>query len=151
MTKVDEIVVELISTAGAVIGAGKSILQGLEFIRGIKDSSVISAYFKLDGSRIAGSDKIEIEKHPDKGRNDVWWFSVKELQDYTFVRVPVIESCVEELPGRIQGEPNPTTQYWQWVAPIPRGRIANEKSPNILVDFLVVGYRPKALLDHFSS
>jgi len=135
------------------IAVAQGVLQFLGYIRGIRDSNVISALFRWDGTRIEGSEKIEIEKHPKEGQDNIWWFSVKEVPEYTFVRIPVIESCVQELAGLVGGEKNPDTRYWRWVAQERRGVIVDGQyePPNLKVDFLVVGYRPKALIKHFSS
>ena len=150
--------VEPISTAGAVIGVGKSVLQVMEQIRGIADSSVISAYFKWDGSRIEGSDKIEVERiFEDEAPHEMdgmWWFSVKEVEDYAFVRMPLVESGLDELLGWAGGV-MADARYWRWIARPQTGTFVGGKwlvvPPNVKVDFIVVGYKPKALLEHFKS
>ena len=83
----------------------------------------------------------------------MWWFSVKDLADYTFVRLPVIESCTHELVGCVGGDKNPDPRYWRWVAQERQGVIVGGQSspPNVKVDFMVVGYRPKALIKHFTT
>jgi hypothetical protein len=76
---------------------------------------------------------------------------VKPLEDYAFVREPTVESCAYELVGQVAGEPNPDALYWRWIAPVLPGRIYGGDSINLKVDFLVFGYKPKALIKHFSS
>jgi hypothetical protein len=115
-------------------------------------ADVISALFAADGTRLDGTDLISVERHTVKGRDDVWWYSVHEVPEYTFVRFPVIESCLEELPGTVVGERNPDARYWRWIATLPRNVIVGSgDAPNIKVHFIVVGYKPKALLKHFST
>lgn len=140
-----------ISTVSSVIGLTKSVYQALDFLRGVADSGVIAAYFRYDCTRVYGSDRIEIEMHPDEERNTVWWYSVKSLEDYVFIRVPVVESCAYELAGQEKDKPLPDAKFWRWVAPALPGRIYGGTPVNIMVDFLVFGYRPKALIKYFST
>ncbi len=109
-------------------------------------------YFRWDCERIEGDDKISVELH--RGNDDaVWWYSVAELAEYTFLRMPVIESCAHELAGLVEGDRNPDARYWRWVAPVQPGVIVGGgvPPPNLKVDFIVVGYRPKALIKAFTS
>ncbi len=134
-----------------IIGVGRSAYQALNFIRGLKDSSVISAMFRWDGTRLEGNDKIVVELHK-QDPDSVWYYSVEDVPDYIFVRVPVIESGIEELLGQIPEATNPTTQFWRWVQAARSGTIVGSGDPaNVQVDFIIIGYRPKALLDHFTS
>lgn len=141
----------------SAISGGVSIAQGLMqfvgYVRGIAGSNVISGYFKWDGTRIEGSDKIEVERHPSGNDEAVWWFSVKELSGYVFLRMPLIESCTHELVGLVEGEKNPDARYWRWVAQERQGVIVGgqKQPPNLKVEFVVIGYRPKALIKHFSE
>lgn len=115
-------------------------------------ADVVSALFAFDGTRIDGSEVISVEKHKVEGRDDVWWYSVQDVPEYTFVRFPVIESCLEELPGTVVGEKNPDARYWRWIGTLPRNVIVGGgEAPNIKANFIVVGYKPKALLKHFST
>ena len=63
---------EELAAATTAVSVGKTLFHGLDFIRGIADTSVISAYFKWDGSRIAGNRNIEIERQAD-GNFGVCW------------------------------------------------------------------------------
>ena len=143
--------VEPISMVTGGLSIAKGALELANFVKGIADSSVISAYFDWSGDRIEGSDKIEVKRHSMEGREDVWWFSVKEESDFTFVRFPVIESCLQELAGTVNGEDNPDSRYWRWIAQARQGVIlGGGDPPNIKVNFMVLGYRSKALIEHFS-
>jgi hypothetical protein len=138
-----------ISPISVGLSFAKSVYQTIEFIYRVRGSGVIAAYFRHDGARIHGSDKIEIELH-QKSETE-WWYSVKPIQDYAFVRVPVVESCAHELVGQVVGEQVPDARYWRWIAPVLPGRIYGGEAANLKVDFLVFGYRPKALIKHLSS
>lgn len=83
----------------------------------------------------------------------VWWFSVKNVPDYVFVRIPLVESCAHELVGLVPGEKQPDALYWRWIAPVVPGRIygGGQEPPNLKVDFMVFGYKPKALIKYFST
>ena len=141
-----------ISSISGGINVAKGILSVLEFVRNLADSSVISGYFRYDGTRVEGSESIEIELHPANGNPAVWWFSVKPVPDYVFVRIPIVESCAHEQVGTVVGEKQPDALYWRWIAPVLPGRIyGGEEPPNLKVDFLVFGYKPKALIKHFTT
>ncbi len=141
-----------LSTVSSALAIARTAFGGLGYILGVKGAGVISAHFAADGQRIGCSDKIEVEKHEteDKG---AWWFSVKDVKDYTFVRIPLVDSCLDELAGMKQGEVNPDARYWRWTARPTTGVIVDgsRSAPNINVQFIVVGYKPKALLKHFAS
>jgi hypothetical protein len=141
-----------ISSITGGIEIGKGILSVLEFVSNLADSSVVSGYFRYDGTRVEGSEKIEIELHPQHDDPAVWWFSVKPVPEYVFVRIPIVESCAHEQVGTVVGQRQPDALYWRWIAPVLPGRVyGGEAPPNLKVDFLVFGYRPKALIKHFTS
>lgn len=142
-----------ISTVSGGISVAQGIFNFLGYIKGIANSDVISAYFNRDGTRTQGSEKIEIERHTDEKSSEVWWYSVKPLTDYTFVRIPVVASGIQEMLGRISGESNPDSRYWRWVA-LPKPNViigGNYTPPNAKVDFIIVGYKAKAIIKHFSQ
>jgi len=144
--------VEPISAITGGISIARGAIEALSAIRKISGADVISALFEWDGARVEGSDLVKIEKHPTEGRDDVWWYSVEDVPDYTFVRFPVIESSLEELSGTIAGEKNPDARYWRWIATLRRGvLVGGGDAPNIKVRFIVIGYKPKALLKYFST
>lgn len=133
------------------ISLGKDALQLLSFVRGLVGSDVISAYFDCDGNLIEGNKKIEVEKMKDEKYKDVWWFKVKNFEDYVFVRIPVVNSCLQEIPGQYLGE-NPDSTIWRWIPFIEqRAVLGIDHAPNIKVYFVVVGYKPKAIVKYFSD
>lgn len=140
----------------AIVSAGVTISQGvfqvLDFIKGVTSSDLISAYFAYNGSRLEGSDKIEVERVQSKDNSRTWWFYVKPVEGYVFVRHPVIQSCVQEIVGQKVGEDNPDAEFWRYVALERQGVIVDGVATpiNVKVNFVVVGYKPKALLQHFS-
>lgn len=142
-----------ISAISGGIAIGHGIYQYLGYIRNVASSDVISAYFNSNGERTAGSDKIEIEKHSQGENATTWWYSVKKQPEYTFVRIPVISSGIQELIGTVVGENNADARIWRWVdLPAPNVIVGgNYIPPNAKVDFIVVGYKPNALIKHFSS
>jgi hypothetical protein len=75
------------------------VLQFLELVRNLAESNVVSAYFRYDGTRVDGSDKIEIECYPYGGHPEAFWLRVKPIADYVFVRVPINASGVQEQTG----------------------------------------------------
>lgn len=142
-----------ISIIAGGFSIAQSALRGLDFIRGIAGSNVISGYFRHDSTRIEGSEKVEILIKPSEENSSVWWYQVEPLEDYAFIRVPVVDSGVHELLGTIVGQENPDVDYWRWIATTRPGVIVGgqKDAPNAKVDFVVIGYRPKAIVKHFSS
>ena len=72
----------------SAVSGGVTIAQGLwsfiSWIRGVAGADVLSAYFRWDGSRILGSNRIEVEKHAPS--EEIWWYSVKDCEVFVFVR-----------------------------------------------------------------
>ena len=141
------------SAISASVNLAKSGWELLEYLRKVAGAEVVSAYFRYDGTRIEGSAKIDIELHPLEGDPAIWWYSVKLIEDYVFLREPVTPSCAHEMVGIIAGEKQPDARFWRWIAPVLPGRIygGGTEPPNLKVDFLVFGYRPRALLKHFGE
>lgn len=131
-----------ISTIADGVALGKSIFDFLRFLRSTAGADVISAYFDDAGSRIEGSEQIEVEiEYPsDEKTGPVFFYRVKPVPGYVFVRYPAIESCALEVLGILVGEKQPTAEYWRWIAPVLPGRIyGGGYPPNVKVSFLVFG------------
>lgn len=141
----------------SLIGTGVSVASGvfdiLNVARTLKSAGIISALFDEEGNRTDGSDKVEVLKITDERRPDIWWFTVKEVPGYSFERIPLTPSCLLESAGNINHEMNPNAKYWRWHGPEDTRTLYNGTSspPNIKVSFIVVGYKRKALMKHFSS
>ena len=135
----------------SITGTARDLWQFLTFLRGVAGANIIAAQFKWDGTKVEGSDKIVIHKHREEGHPEKFWYEVEALDDYTFLRFPVVESCAHELVGTVKGQTNPDARYWRWVAPVPPGAIVGGEHPNLMVDFVIVGYRSKALLKYFTG
>ena len=136
----------------SAISLAKSGYETLKIVWGIAGTDVISAYFKHDRKRVEGSKDIIVELHRDSKNKAIWWYSVKPLKDYIFIRTPLIESCAHEIVGQEEGEDQPDARYWRWVATGLPGRIyGGDSDVNLKVDFLIYGYKPKALIKHFST
>ena len=140
------------SAIGGGIGLAKGVFEFLGYVRGIASAGIVSAFFTWDGTRTHG-DEIEIERHFDEKDPAVWWYSVKDCDGYVFVRIPVVQSCAHELVGTVAGEKNPDFRYWRWVAQERQGILVSGASvpPTLKVDFIVVGYKPKAIVEHFAK
>jgi hypothetical protein len=104
---------------------------------------IISALFKWNGTRVEGDGRIEIELH--SAENDTWFYSVKEVPEYVFIWIPVNAGGVIEKAGAVGGEKSADASYFRYI-PVPDGRIYGGTIPNVKVDFMVIGYRPKDLL-----
>jgi hypothetical protein len=138
-----------ISFASGGVQIAQGLAQFVSFLRGVMGADVISAYFSAEGTRLFGSERISVTVHNEE--EGIWWCSVDELDEYIFLRMPVIESCAHELVGTVAGEKNADARYWRWVPPSPPGAVVGGKWLNVKVDFIVVGYRPRALIRQFTS
>ena len=67
--------------------------------------------------------------------------------------MPVIQSGLYELLGQKAGEDNPDAQFWRWVANQKQGNIVDGRwgPPSVKVEFIVIGYRAKAVAKHFGG
>lgn len=141
-----------ISQANEAILLSSQIWQMLIFIKHVKGSGMLSAQFDGLGNFEQGDESITLEVVPG-ARHDIWYFNVKELQDYTFIRFPLNPSPSEEICGQINGEQNPQANFWRWAQRARSGTIVDGGTDpsNLLVSFIVVGYKPKALLAEFGK
>jgi hypothetical protein len=140
-----------ISTVSTGIAIGQNVLRFLNIVKGIKDANVIAALFDPDGNRKDGDKRIKVIVHAEGQEAGTWWYEVEALSDYTFVRFPVSESGITEVIGAANEALNPDARYWRWVPLGLPGRIYGGASSNARVDFVVVGYRPAALVKYFST
>ena len=147
----------IINTSIAVYSTLYSVFSYLSIIKGIANSDIISTYFNWNGNIKEGNRKIEINKHFIGDDKMSWFYSVKPIEDYTFIRIPLASSGIHELLGYIQDEENsnreyPDYLYWRWIA-IPHPNVIVDGKftpPNVRVDFIIIGYKPKAIIKHFS-
>ncbi len=111
-----------------------------------KDYKVISAFFDWKGNRIEGSENIEAEIHyfKDAPRDEAWFYSIKNYEDYVFLRIPVNPGSVVESP--VSDGKTPDANFFRYIKS-PDGFVRNVGHwPNVKVDFMVIGYKPKDLL-----
>jgi hypothetical protein len=142
---------EMLSEVHGGVGLTKDLFGFLSWIQRITGSDVISAYFRFDGTRVSGSERIEIETHKTD-TTESFWLSVKELKDYVFVRFPINDSGCYERIGMQDGQ-YPDPRYWRWVPTPKKGVIVdgNYEPSNARVDFIIVGYRPNAIIQQLQS
>ncbi|HIA14364.1 MAG TPA: hypothetical protein EYN74_05680, partial [Nitrospirales bacterium] len=103
-----------LATMSATVVVGRGILDLAWKVKEISGSDVISGHFAWEGNRISGSEKITVSRCTKEDDETIWWFSVDEVQEYTFIRMPVIQSGLYELLGQKVGEDNPDEQFWRW-------------------------------------
>lgn len=141
----------MLSEIQGSVGLAKDLFGFLSWIKNIAGSDVISAYFLFDGHKVSGSESINIEMHKTSSEK-IFWLSVKNINDYVFVRFPINDSGCYELIGQKEGE-YPDPKYWRWVPTPKRGVLVdgNFEPPNAKVDFIVVGYKPDAIIKEYKS
>lgn len=119
----------------------------LDFIqRRYTEHKIISALFDWDGKRLQGDQRLEVQVYPDKDNEDrAWYYSIKPLDDYEFIRIPVNAGAVIESLGTFPGEKNAFADYFRYIQ-VPDGHIYGGLLPNVKVKFMVFAYRPSDLL-----
>ena len=140
-----------VSILSGVMSLGQGLFQFLDYIKSLKGSDVISAYFNHNGELIDGDKRIKISKISDAKSPDNWYYHVNEIEDYTFTRIPVGASSLIELIGHTGEKNYADTRFWRWVSQQAPGRIIGGQASNALVNFIVIGYKPKSVISHFSS
>ena len=142
----------IIGLAGGSFSLGQATLQFLGVVRKIAGADVIAAYFSATGTRLHGDEVIEVQVHTSNDGADIWWFQVTDIAEYSFTRLAVGADAAIEQFGAQVGAKNVDPRYWRWIGPVLPGRIHGGGVPsNALVEFVVLGYKPKALIAHFSS
>lgn len=106
--------------------------------------SVKSALFSSDGSRIEGDNFIVVDKIPVQDNEKMWFYKVREQPEYEFVYMPVIPSLHIDY-GQIHGTQNPDSKVFRFVGN-PMAKFTSGGEPNVLANFIVLGYKPKDLL-----
>jgi hypothetical protein len=129
-------VIETVAAGAALGGSIWSWVAGLRDLVGEK--AILAALFDGGGVRIEGSDRLVVTKRPDvSGRDDRWWFSIVEVPGFLAIAIPVDPSIVTKY-GRA-GD----VKVFQFV----EQRMAAHDVPSHPGPFLVVAYRPKALVN----
>ncbi len=121
----------------------------IEFLRANwQKYSVISALFDSNGTKIEGDERIAVEKLPVAGRTDQWFYRVRPVSEFVFVYMPVIPTVDVDF-GR-RGTNNPEASLFRFVGNMFSSVISGGNA-NVLVDFVVIGYKPKVLLAKHES
>ena len=112
-----------------------------------KEYKVVSAMFSWDGKRIFGDERIEVNTQyfNDAPKDEAWFYSIKNYEDYVFLRIPVNPGGVVESPVNVGKTPD--ANFFRYIK-APDGFIRNVGHwPNVKTDFMVIGYKPKDLLN----
>jgi hypothetical protein len=141
----------MLSEISSGVGLTKDLFGFLNWIKTIAGSDVISSYFRFDGTRISGSNRIEIQINRTASP-EIFWLNVKDIEDYVFVRFPINDSGCYELIGMEEGQ-YPDPRYWRWVPSPKQGVIVSgdDQPTNAKVDFIIVGYRPNAIIQQLQT
>ncbi len=121
------------------------VLAAWSFIKERADAfGEISAMFAVDGERIDGSDKIEVEVIRGRSKTE-WFYRIKEIEGYVFLYMPLIPSVYVDY-GTPEGQQNPDARIFRFVAHSMASFTAGGAG-NVEVDFVVFGYRPRGFLN----
>ena len=120
------------------------ILSLIEFLKkNWRDYETISTLFSWNGQRIKGDRRILVDIINVEGKEDQWFYRIKELKNYVFVIMPVIPVYIDY--GIERGDKNPDAKFFRFVT-TPLSSVISGGSPNVKVDFMVIGYNPENLL-----
>ncbi|MFA4937437.1 MAG: hypothetical protein WC575_04115 [Patescibacteria group bacterium] len=120
------------------------VISLIDFLRKhYLEYKVKSALFSVDGIHIEGDETIQVEKVSTLDQR-VWFYKVKEVDGYEFVYMPVIPSLYIDY-GQLQGQSNPDSKIFRFVGN-PMAKFTSGGEPNVVANFIIVGYRPKDLL-----
>ena len=81
---------------------------------------ILGALFKWDGTRIEGDEQLSVQIHKAADNEKAWYYSVKDIPEYVFIRIPVNAGGVLENLGS-PGD-GPDSKYFRYIA-VPDGRI----------------------------
>lgn len=119
------------------------VLNLVDHIKKIsKEWNVKVAHFSGDGSKIGGDSDIIMQIHlsPTPVR---FFFQVTPIEGYTFLRYPVNPGgVIEELGRTASGLYD--SNYFRY---IPYGRLSANGLNNVIVPFIVYGYKTSALTE----
>lgn len=121
----------------------------IDFLKKNKDQYVTkSALFQWDGAHLEGSKEVEIEiirfQEPEKANQ--WFYRVKPKEGYVFVHMPLIPGAVHVDNGQLVSDTNPNAEIFRYVGNM-FSAVMSGGNPNVKTNFIVVGYRPKDLLN----
>lgn len=145
----------MIETIGAGIGAAGTLLGWLRDLRGlVSPDDMIAAQFDAEGNRKGGNESIKLHKVPVPNEPKVWFFMAVRVEGFHFVPVALVPEADIEY-GMVEGQTQKDGTVWRWTAPLKQGMIhglaeGRRHLDNFAVPFIVVGYRPKALLAAFA-
>jgi len=118
----------------------------IEFLRkNWQKYQTISALFDYDGKRIEGDEQVVVTRIQAGDAKDKWFYRITPIQGYVFIYLPTIPGSVYVAHGKYETDTNPRAELFRFVGN-SMSTFQSGGAPNVLVDFIVVGYRPKDLL-----
>lgn len=117
----------------------------LDFLQKNKTKyTTLDALVDATGRRIEGSEKIIVDKIPSASNpTAVWFYRVRPVKDYVFMPIPVTV-CYIDYATKADTQ-NPDSEVFRFVNN-PMATFTEGGMPNLLVNFSVIGYKPKQLL-----
>jgi len=111
--------------------------------------TTLDALFDASGQRIEGSEKIIIAAIPSKSNpKSIWFYKVRPVKDYVFTPIPVTVCYIDY--ALKDGTTNPDSEVFRFVAN-PMSTFTSGGMANLLVNFTVIGYKPKQLIDKLKT
>ena len=123
------------------------VIALIDFLKKCQDQcNIISALFDWSGKRLEGDERIIVDKISIRDKKDAWFYKIRPLEEYIFIHMPVVPGSVYIDNGMEDGEQNPDAKLFRYVGNIFSSVISGG-NPNTKVDFIVIGYKSKDLLE----
>lgn len=120
-----------------------------DFLQRNKDKyALLAAMFDSQANRIEGDEFIEVELISSKSSDSIWFYRVKKIEDYVFVPIPVTICYLDH--AKVSGSTNPDSNVFRFVDN-PMATFTTGGAPNLQVNFSIIGYKPKQLLDRLKE
>jgi hypothetical protein len=144
-----------LSGVAAAAAVGRAGLGTLGFLWDkVREADVIAREFDPDARPFDGGDeRITVVRMADAADDTHWWYRVVLVRAFEFV--PYATNPYYEIRfGSVPGEQRARDRLvFRWVLPPPVGYVFNSGSDpaNVETNFVVVGYRPAAVVRHFTG
>jgi hypothetical protein len=132
---------------------GRGALGVVEFLWDkVREADVIAREFDPDGRPFdVGDERINVRRINQDSTH--WWYSVILVVGFEFVPFATNPHFEIRL-GTLQGDLRPRDRIaFRWVIPPALGFVFNQGEDRATVEtnFVIVGYRPAAIVRHFSA
>lgn len=140
-----------ISVAAGGVAIGQGTMASIEFLWSrVRTPDVIAALFDPDAQRLTGDERMQVQVlRPEGWPEEAWWYRAVGIAGFEFI--PYATSPYLEI--RVASTQDaPRNRIWRWVWPAHPGSVYGDRTkiPTVETNFVLVGYRPEAIVRHFA-